>query len=43
MVQNQLKSNSKRSEKARRKIDDDGLEEIKEFWIGTADRSTAFP
>ena len=34
MVRNQLKSNSKRAAKARRKIDGDGLEEIKEFWIG---------
>ena len=31
MVRNQLKSNSKRAAKARRKIDDDGLEVIKEF------------
>ena len=34
MVRNQFKSNSKRAAKARRKIDDDGLEDIKEFWIG---------
>ena len=34
MVQNQLKSNSKRAAKARRKIDEDGLEDVKEFWIG---------
>ena len=39
MVRNQLKSNSKRAEKARRKIDDDGLEDIKEFWIGNVIRS----
>ena len=39
MARNQLKSNSKRAAKARRKIDDDGLEEIKEFWIGNVHQS----
>ena len=39
MVRSQLKSNSKRAAKGRRKIDDDGLEEIKEFWIGKIHRS----
>ena len=33
MIHNQLKSNSKRVSKGRRKIGEDCLEEIKEFWI----------
>ena len=39
MVRNQLKSSSKRAAKERRKIDDDGPEGIKEFWIGNVHRS----
>ena len=39
IVLNQLESNSKRAAKTRRKIDDNGLEEIKEFWIGNVHRS----
>ena len=39
MVRSQLKYNSKRAAKARRKIDNDDLEEIKEFWIGSVHRS----
>ena len=39
MLRNRLKSNSKRAAKARRKIDDDGIEDIKKFWIGNVHRS----